>query len=107
MQICLENVFKLHERKREDSLIEDGPTFINRSSIDIHFAEVVSKIGVSNCHVQQFSSAIQKYTAFTEHIGKKFVIKNGNVIELLDVQKIFQLDQLKNTVETQYTCKVD
>ena len=67
--------------------------YLTRESVDLFFVQVVSTMNVSTRHAKRHASALQKYADNIEHIGKDFVVKSENVIESLNAQNIFKLDQ--------------
>ena len=50
-------------------------------------------MNVTPRHAKRFASALQKYADCYEHIGEHFVVLSDDVIESLNAQKIFKLDQ--------------
>ena len=50
-------------------------------------------MNVTTRHAKRFASALQKYADNVEHIGNNFVVKSDNVLECLDAQKFYKLDQ--------------
>ena len=83
------------DEKRRNGEIDDGniTNYLTSATVDAFFVQVVSKMNVTPRHAKRFSSALQKYADNVEHIGNSFVVKSENVLECLDAQKNYKLDQ--------------